>query len=98
MGWKFSRGGKPEMVDIDLREQDDIHHSFITCRILLSEYHKSFGHRMSPKAPNKSQFNHMTDIQDQFIGILNQSNLTLKEHEVLYRNIKTRIMHEYIRS
>jgi hypothetical protein len=51
MGWKFSRGGKPEMIDVDLREQDDIHHSFITCRILFSEYHKSLGHRMSPKDP-----------------------------------------------
>jgi hypothetical protein len=89
MGWKFSRGGKPEMIDVDLREQEGIHHSFITRRILLSEYHKSLGYRMSPKDPNKSQFDHMTDIQDQFVGILNQSKLTLKEHEVLYRNIYT---------
>jgi hypothetical protein len=82
MGGKFSIGGKPEMIDVNLREQADIHHNFIACRILLSEYHKSLGNRMSPKDPNKSQINHMRDIQDRFVGILNQSNLTLNEHEV----------------
>jgi hypothetical protein len=89
MGWKFSRGGKPEMIDATPREQDAIHHNFIARRILISEYHKSLRHRMSPKDPNKSQIIHMKDIQDRFIGILNQSNLRLKEHEVLYRNIYT---------
>jgi hypothetical protein len=53
-GWKFSRGGKPEMIDVPLREQDALHHNFIACRILISEYHKSLGHRISPKDPNKS--------------------------------------------
>ena len=77
------------MIDANPREHDAIHHNFIARRILLSEYHKSLGHRMSPKDPNKSQIIHMKDIQDRFIGILNQSNLRLKEHEVLYRNIYT---------
>jgi hypothetical protein len=44
---------------------------------------------MFPNDPNKSQINHMKDIQDRFVGILNQSNLKLREHEVLYRNIYT---------
>jgi hypothetical protein len=64
MGWKFSRGGKPEMIDATPREQDAIHHNFIARRILISEYHKSLGHRMSPKDRNKSQIIHMKDIQD----------------------------------
>jgi hypothetical protein len=64
MGWKFSRGEKSEIIDINPREQDAIHQNFIASRILLSEYHKSFGHRISPKDSNKSQINHMEDIQD----------------------------------
>jgi hypothetical protein len=67
-----------EMIVVNPREQDAIHHNFIASRILLSEYHTSLGHRMSPKDPNKSQINHMKDVQDWFVGILNQSNLTLK--------------------
>jgi hypothetical protein len=63
MGWKFSRGGKPEMIDVTPREQNALHHNFIACRILLSEYYKSLGHRINPKDANKSQNNDMKDIQ-----------------------------------
>jgi hypothetical protein len=95
-------GGKVAPEKCNPREQDDIDHKFMASKILLSDYHKSLGHRMSPKDPNKAQINHMKDIQNQFVGDLNHSNLTWKEHAMMYRNIYTptkryivRIIHKH---
>ena len=89
IGWIFSRGGKPEMVDFSSGNQNDLHQDFSANKIDIADHHKSLGHRMSPKDPSKAQINHMKDIEDRFVGILNQNHLTSKENEVLYRSTYT---------
>jgi len=88
-GWEFSRGGKPEMIDLDISQYQFTHPQLIAKQITASESHRSLGHNISPKEPSTSQRKQLLEVEDRFIGILQTNKLTLKENEVLYCSIYT---------
>ena len=89
MGWEFSRGGKPEMKDLDISDYQISHPQLIANKVRASESHRSLGHNISPKEPRKAQKSQLKEVEERFIGILQKNQLTINGNEVLYRSIYT---------